>query len=399
MLAARSDSKILADFAERWQTLYSEWQPYSKQADRNTQKLVDAVVANVEELAADLYAVESHSLSLEDDLFSGLEDALASLTLEDSAIVHEGPSSGERAEAPGTSSSSTISPAQWLLRNLHNPYPFPHIQFSGHQNAGSKHTRDWFAKARQRIGWTRLLRDRFAGCRSLAIDCAFRALIRDDPINPLDSDLKTAFLALKSHAELVYGSECNDSHPSSKRPRSVSPTPSLTSSASEDTDDEQYSVLPPTTNFKQPSKRLSPCLSYLPSPKRRRSVDGHTCHYNPSLIYFRIQSPPSPPSQTDNIASCAGISPSRPRKRRLSESSDDPLPKRPKGQDSGRNHAASTPLPETAPTWFDLDSSFQIPGPASTDPLELSSFDVNFFNSLPLPSRTGSTIFGELDAV
>lgn len=65
--------------------------------------------------------------------------------------------------------------------------------------------------------------------------------------------------------------------------------------------------------------------------------------------------------------------------------------------EADRSHAVSNPLPETVPTWFDLDKSFQIPNPASTDPLELTSFDVNFFNPLSLPSCIVSPTFGGFD--
>jgi hypothetical protein len=280
------DQGLLEDFSERWQSLWSEWESYLHQADHHTRLLVDSVVARVEELAADLQAFESRSRSLGDELFGGLEDMFASLTLEDSDATRVDSASGEVAGTPEFPSPdcNMISPTQWLLRNLHNPYPLPHLRFSN-PSMCSKQTKDWFAKARQRIGWTRLLRDRFAGCRSLATDAAFRAFIRDDPTNPLDDDLKTAFLAIKSHAELVYGRE-NTSHPSPKRLRSVSPVPSLTfSCSSEDTDDE-HSLLPSfERDSKRPAKRVHLDPSESPSPKRRRSV--HHCSECVPLTLFQ----------------------------------------------------------------------------------------------------------------
>jgi len=277
LFAARSDSQLLVDFAERWQALQSEWESCLHKADRQTQQLVDEVATRIEGLAVDLYAVQSHRISLEEDLLSGLEDVFASLSLEDQDIGSTGPTSSE-APPPAEYTSvdcCALSPAEWLLHNLHNPYPLPHTRFSSNQTMGSKHVKDWFSKARQRIGWTRLLRDRFAGCRSLATDAAFRAFVRDDPSNPLDTDLKTAFLAIKSHAELVYGDGGVNS-PSSKRSRSISPTPSLTYSlSSEDTDDERF-VLPTELNSTRPPKRLSSQISDFPSPKRRRLADHHT---------------------------------------------------------------------------------------------------------------------------
>ena len=270
LLAARSDDQLLADFAERWQELGSDWESCLPEADHDTRQLVDGVVAKIEELADDFYLFQSHTQSLKDDLLDSLEDVFASLTLEENPTTQPNLTSNTAtAVTTFPTEHDTISPAQWLLRNLHNPYPLPHVQFSTGRSTSSKHTKDWFSKARQRIGWTRLLRDRFAGCRSLAIDAAFRAFVRDDPGNPLDDDLKTAFLAIKSHAELVYGDEPVACRPSPKRLRSISPTPSLTFSSSEDTD-EPCPASPLESDLKLSLKRTLLDLSDSPSSKRRR---------------------------------------------------------------------------------------------------------------------------------
>lgn len=271
LLAPRLDNKHLADFAEQWHTLWSDWESCLHEADHDTRQLVEEVAAKIEELASDFYLLESQTLSLKDDLLNSLEDVFASLSLDDSPVAQTGPvSSTATAITAMPTERDTVSPAQWLLYNLHNPYPLPHVQFSAGQSASSKHTKDWFSKARQRVGWTRLLRDRFAGCRSLAIDAAFRAFVRDDPDNPLDDDLKTAFLAIKYHAELVYGSESVVCRPSPKRTRSISPTPSLTFSSSPEDDDESYPTSPLESDFKRSPKRASSDSSDPPSSKRRR---------------------------------------------------------------------------------------------------------------------------------
>jgi len=268
LLAARSDNQALTDFAELWQTLWSDWESSLHGADHDTQQLVDRVVTKIEELAGDFYLLESRTLSLEDDLLNSLEEVFASLTLEEDTVVEAKTVSA----VASATDRGAITPAQWLLHNLHNPYPLPHVQLSTGRSASSKHTKDWFSKARQRIGWTRLLRDRFAGCRSLATDAAFRAFVRDDPENPLDNDLKTAFLAIKSHAELVYGGEAATCQSSPKRSRSVSPTPSLTSSSSAEDTDEWCPTSPLQSDFKRPSKRTLD-TSDFPSSKRRRFVN------------------------------------------------------------------------------------------------------------------------------
>jgi len=267
LTAASTDNQLLVDFAERWQTLQSDWESCVHEVDHDTQQVVARIVAKVQELAGDIYTVESQTMSLKDDLLAGIEDIFMSLSLEDN--LQSDPESGDANNSPSRDHCA-VSPAEWLLNNLHNPYPPPHIHFCNGQASGSKFAKDWFAKARQRIGWTRLLRDRFAGCRSLAIEAAFRAFVRDDPHNPLSTDMKTAFSAIKAHAELVYGDEDTTSHPSPKRTRSISPTPSLTFSGSEDTDDEW----PSSATFSRPPKRASSEIPGSPSLKRRRLV-GH----------------------------------------------------------------------------------------------------------------------------
>ena len=270
LLALRSDQKHLSDFAERWQALWSDWESCLHEADHDTRELISEVAGRIEELASDSYPFESRTLSLEDSLLSSLEDVFASLTLEENTVAQLVPVPFPTSVITTSSTErDTISPAQWLLHNLHNPYPPPHVRFSKGRNANCKRIKDWFSKARQRIGWTRLLRDRFAGCRSITTDAAFRAFVRDDSANPLDGDLRTAFLAIQSHAQLVYG----DRAVSPQRSRSTSPTPSLTLSSSEDTGDELFPTSPLERDLKRPSKRTLPDPPKSPPPKRKRLVD------------------------------------------------------------------------------------------------------------------------------
>ena len=134
IVAARSNDSLLVEFAERWQALRSEWDSHLHEADRDAQQPVDGVTERIERLAGDLYVVRSHYVSLEEDLMSGLEDVFASLTLVD-AVDCPGPASSEI--SPPAGSRCGVSPAEWLLQNLHNPYPLPLTRFSSHSTVGS----------------------------------------------------------------------------------------------------------------------------------------------------------------------------------------------------------------------------------------------------------------------
>lgn len=175
-------------------------------------------------------------------------------------------------EIADSEETQTVSPSSWLLDNLHNPYPSSATKATMEPSPelDGRPVNEWFVRARQRIGWTRLLRDRFGGCRTAATDAAFRAFVREDPRSPLDRELRAAFVAVKSHAELVYGSASTESyppaHPTPVSSRSQSPVPSLThSSDSEDgTDELQFS--------KKRKRTYTDPTHPSPSRKRRLSV-------------------------------------------------------------------------------------------------------------------------------
>ena len=211
--------------------------------------IVSRCLTNMEEAIA---SVTSSTMAELDDLFASLE-------LE----------SFESSTQP----LCAVSPSQWLLDNLHNPYPPVAAKRAMEESPelGSHTVNQWFARARQRIGWTRLLRDRFDRRRSVATNAAFRAFVRDDPRFPLDAELCAAFIAVKAHANHVYG-------PSSPKvpgvktrpsppPRCPSATPSLTHSIdSEGSDDDP----PPQKRKRSCSELWSESYAISSPPRKRR---------------------------------------------------------------------------------------------------------------------------------
>ena len=212
-------------------------------------------------VAERLASAEAATASITASTFSEFEEIFASMSL----------------ESPDPSAQLTCftSPAQWLLDNLHNPYP-PSIAkraMEASPELAGRTVREWFTRARERIGWTRLLRDRFGGRRSAATDAAFRAFVRDDPRSPLDVELRAAFIAVKAHANLVYSSSSPDtpsiaSHLSSPS-RSPSATPSLIHST--DSEDSDSGASQPSRKRKRSCSEL-PSEPLLASPSRKRRL-------------------------------------------------------------------------------------------------------------------------------
>ena len=222
----------------------------------------ELVLSRLDVISKCLANAEVATASVTLSTMAELDDLFASLDLESS-------------DSP-TKAVCVVSPTQWLLENLHNPYPSSATKraMEESEELGRRSVNEWFARARQRIGWTRLLRDRFAGCRSAATDAAFRAFVRDDPRCPLDMELYAALTAVKAHANLVY----SPSYPTTPSiashltppSRSPSATPSLIHSTdSEDSD----------SDASQPSRKRKRSCSELPSephsispPSRKRRL-------------------------------------------------------------------------------------------------------------------------------
>ena len=211
------------------------------------------------------HSVEAAIVSVTASTMSKLDEIFASLSLES---CH--PSTKNQSSPVAT------SPTQWLLSNLHNPYPPSAVRHAMEESSelGGRTVNEWFARARQRIGWTRLLRDRFSGCRSVATDAAFRAFVRDDPCSPLDVELYYAFMGVKAHANLVYSPKSSVTQDITPHPlptsRSPSTTPSLTNSVDSESSDDDASHL--SRKRKRSCSELPPESYLIPPPPCKRRL-------------------------------------------------------------------------------------------------------------------------------
>ena len=97
---------------------------------------------------------------------------------------------------------------QWLVDNLHNPYPTAEAKarIAAASSYQVSSINSWFINARRRIGWTTLCREHFSNCRADMIDAAYRALVEDDPHRILPPQLRHSFFKMKVAAESLYSS-------------------------------------------------------------------------------------------------------------------------------------------------------------------------------------------------
>nr|AGS09234.1 b1 homeodomain mating type protein [Heterobasidion occidentale] len=90
---------------------------------------------------------------------------------------------------------------QWLMHNLHNPYPSLAIkqELAKSSDASLESINEWFQNARERIGWTTLARHHFQGRRSAIVDAAWRAFVESDSHRLLPPNLQHAFSIIKEN--------------------------------------------------------------------------------------------------------------------------------------------------------------------------------------------------------
>nr|AGS09346.1 b1 homeodomain mating type protein [Heterobasidion parviporum] len=96
---------------------------------------------------------------------------------------------------------------QWLMHNLHNPYPSLAIkhELANSSDASLESINEWFQNTREQIGWTTLARHHFQGHRSAIVDAAWRAFVEPDPHRPLPPNLQHAFSIVKENlANLLF---------------------------------------------------------------------------------------------------------------------------------------------------------------------------------------------------
>lgn len=446
-MSALSDETLLLPFHSSWSKLEGDLTEMEAQGvvTEDTLTLARVVASRISTVVQCYLDIQREQESLRVTFASSGKGILAELWQPSTSPASSAQSIDERC------SSFVAITSKWLLEHIHNPYPSPQFKTSVAEACGCSQNsvNSWFINARRRIGWTFLCREQFRNCRADAVDAAYRALVRPDPVRPLPAATLEAFLAVKANAEELYSftkttttmdfdavvndmadygiqafitegncqqdsrggkAEILEHHedqrsettlypsPFSSPPPPVSAIPTLVPSLSDDSDDEDQDIIPPV---------LAGC-------KRRASISADRCSVvteRPKRLCIRSSPIPSPdaneppsPSSTEGTT----VHPSREiqtscvlpcsRKRRLSEGVQSNILKRPRGLPvAPRPQVVSDPLPRTTISnesdiddWFQMNfqTLFDLPAPVECSALDPSTQWEVLFGGYPIPSTS-----------
>ncbi|KAF8140602.1 C-terminal domain of homeodomain 1-domain-containing protein [Boletus edulis] len=227
--ALESGSQMLASYNEAWSALPDALYTASKtgKVGKETFYLAHSVASRIANLANCFLDIrrgeESSTTSLQRDCDAMLHQ-MAALDLNTNPKPLQ-PDNSNDARCSRSHPSTTISNAeglpppflvtarQWLLENVHNPYPSKEVKarMAATSSCQVSSINSWFINTRRRIGWTTLCREHFSNCRADMIDAAYRALVEEDPQRALSPELRHSFVAMRVAVEDLYSSTLNRS--------------------------------------------------------------------------------------------------------------------------------------------------------------------------------------------
>ncbi|KAF5385403.1 hypothetical protein D9615_001302 [Tricholomella constricta] len=412
----------------------SQWSIYADdlQAAIDAGSLSPSTVVTAQALADRTYEVvqsfvelEALSKKLTSSLMDETSSILATLAIDVPTPLSENINT--------TTTPRYIEPSyDWLLENIHDPYPSARVRDAIAQKSGAarKDVDAWFIDARKRIGWNALRKRHFDNKRLNIVDAATRFFVQDDPNRPLDPTIESEFAGIQKAAKDLYADRFAETKLATKLDIAVKDlTPAMKVQAREDKERRRQE----TGEWEENALAASSYPSPQPSPGRSPEPIGMTpleqdedlASTHPEAIAGRkrrnltnargkldipslttglpsptpssrgpLRGSASPPPAT-NLTPLPTIS----RKRRLSDADGQGAPKRPRGLPTGpRLHAVSDPLPMTSALfeassmddWFNIH--FGIPNPVIVDALDTSQLlDVEVFKYSVADEETPST--------
>ena len=217
LTALESGSQMLASYNQRWSALLDALQTASKTGSvgDETLHLAHAVASRIASVASCFLDIkreeESFTTSLKKDC-DAIVHQMAALDLNAGPDSRNGTRCSRLHPTTLAANAECSSPLfltaahQWLLDNLHNPYPTTEVKarIAAASSCQVSSINSWFINARRRIGWTTLRRKHFSNCMAEMIDAAYRALVEEDPQRMLSPELSHSFVAMKVAAEALY---------------------------------------------------------------------------------------------------------------------------------------------------------------------------------------------------
>ncbi|KAK7695268.1 hypothetical protein QCA50_002458 [Cerrena zonata] len=349
------DDRSLVAFDQHWNTLVA-WVTRGVQEGWLEQDVAQLAYNSATLIATYVDSLHICAETVEAMVFD-VKDALARLTLSDAVAVV--PSSKSISEKHVHADGERICPPsyipaayQWLMENIHNPYPTSHVKHDLASRSGlsTRQVHDWFKAARRSIGWVDFSRKHFQGSRSLAVEAAAQVLLEQGTSRQIPLEIEVDILSLKGTAECLYSA--------------------VGVSYSDNT-------------------RWSP---FLPIPSNKGSSAGRiqtSSSPNTSLSALHAASALRTHESSHNTNNSRAFSlpsiRSHPRKRRLSDADTEEIRKKPRLLPGGpRRQAVSDPLPRTSEPgglnmfWRDMFTptvSSLLPDEADPGPISIIPID------------------------
>lgn len=219
-LSARNATAVAA-FEQKWEILCQDFRHAldAGNVDDDLDRIAQSVFLRIAILGESLAMAQEEADRIQTAAMTEIEDLLAQMTLGD--IVQPLTGVSERATSRHTPvTQNQTSPAliptflalpyDWILRNVHNPYPTASLKSAMAQEAGvSLHTVDsWFRSVRKHIGWLSFVKRRFNGSRALAIAAAKRILFQGSQSDDVSPEVAAELLSVVSKLQCLYPDHC-----------------------------------------------------------------------------------------------------------------------------------------------------------------------------------------------
>lgn len=208
LTALESGTEMLSSYHQTWSALSDALSAATETGGVGNDKfpLVNFIASRISNLASCFLDIKREEELSTSQLQSDCDDMFRQMdALGLNAQPNSPPSPDIRTSTLNMESSAQIlTPAyQWLLDNLHNPYPTAEVKarIAAASSSQISSVNSWFINARRRIGWTTLCREHFSNCRADMIDAAYRALVQEDPQRALSPEVRHSFVAMKVAAE------------------------------------------------------------------------------------------------------------------------------------------------------------------------------------------------------